>query len=323
MTGPTRDLGRILVTGALGFLGGAVVTSLQADGAEVVATDAVSDTSGASCLQCDVTAFDQVSDVVGGGRIETIFHCGAVSGPMVRADEPLAVWRINAEGTANVLEAARRHRVGRVVVCSTTEVYGDRTGRVDETTAPRPGSVYAASKLAAEQASLAWGRQHGVDALALRLSWIYGPGRRTPTALETILRNAIRGRTTVVDGHPADPTHYLFIDDAVAALVAAARSKAAGHRLYNATSGAGLPLGQVVRTVRRILPQTQVEYRRDRSPGTGPGDIAIDRISADLGYAPRVSLEAGIARYCEALDCAGQTVTRAAGLRDTGRRLDD
>jgi nucleoside-diphosphate-sugar epimerase len=304
VTRPSRDLGRVLVTGALGFLGAALVKSLRKDGVEVVATDAVA--SGGFCLCCDVTELDQVQERVRVARIDTIIHSGAVSGPMVRTDEPRTVWRINVEGTVNILEAARLHRVGRVVVCSTTEVYGDRAGRVDETTSPEPTSVYAASKLAAEHATLAWAGQHGVDALALRLSWIYGPGRRMPTMLETLLQNALRGRKTVIDGHPSDPTHYIHVDDAVNALTAAAAAtaNACGHRVYNATGGAGLQLGRVVEIVRRILPATQVAYRNTNPRATGPGEIVTDRISADLGFAPYVDLEAGIAGYIEALDTA-------------------
>lgn len=302
MTHRARDVGRVLVTGALGFLGAAVVKSLQADGAEVVATDSFS--SGDACLRCDVAAFDEVSQRVGAARINTIVHCGAVSGPMVRTDEPLAVWRINAEGTANILEAARLNSVGRVVVCSTTEVYGDRRGCVDETTLPEPTSVYAASKLASEQATLAWAEQHSVDALALRLSWIYGPGRRTPTMLETLLRNALRCSKTVIDGHPSEPTQYIHIDDAVDALIAAATTTVLRQRVYNATGGVGVPLRQVVEIVRHILPATQVEYGRSHPLAMGPDEILIDRIAADLGYAPRIDLEAGITRYIEALDTA-------------------
>lgn len=300
MTRRARDMGRVLVTGALGFLGAALVRSLRKDGAEVIATDFASPSD--ACLHCDVTSFDQVSERVGAARIDTILHCGAVSGPMVRSDEPLAVWRINAQGTANILEAARLHGVGRVVVCSTTEVYGDRRGRVDETTPPAPTSVYAASKLAAEHATLAWADQYGVDAVALRLSWIYGPGRRTPTMLETLLLNALGGRATLIDGHPSDPTHYIHIDDAVDALIAAAMTNSLGHRVYNATGGAGFPMGQVVEIVRRLLPTTQVEYGRRPRLATGPDEIAVDWIAGDLGYAPCMDLELGIAGYIEAID---------------------
>ena len=102
--------------------------------------------------------------------------------------EPLAIWQINALGTAHVLEAARRHEVGRVVVCSTCDVYGEQTGVLDESALPRPASVCGASKVAAEAAMLGYVREHHLDAVALRLSWIYGPGFPPATALDEGLR---------------------------------------------------------------------------------------------------------------------------------------
>ena len=296
MSADERDPGRTLVTGAGGFIGRALVNALAAHGIDVVASDAA---PGGGWLPCDVTDFDRLSELVSDEQIDTIIHCGAVSGPMVLADDPLAVWRINAGGTANVLETARRAGVGRVVVCSSTEVYGATPGRVDEQTPADPASVYAASKLAAEQATFAWARQHGVDALALRLAWIYGPGRMTETQLETLLLNVLEGRESMIEGAEADWTHYLHVTDALDALIAAARAQKLGHRLYNVSGGRGVSMGELVDTVRRLIPGAHVAFSGDvyRQPAT----IANDRIAADLGATPRMSLEDGLAGYLDAL----------------------
>ncbi len=291
-----RDPGRTLVTGAGGFIGRALVSALTARGIDTVASDAA---PGGAWLRCDVTDFDRLRELVNDERIGTIIHCGAVSGPMVLAGNPLAVWRINAGGTANVLETARRAGVGRVVVCSSTEVYGATQGRVDEQTPADPASVYAASKLAAEQATLAWARQHGVDALALRLAWIYGPGRVTETQLETLLLNALEGRETMIDGAETDWTHYLHVTDALDALIAAALAPTLGHRLYNVSGGRGVSVGELLDTVRRLVPGGHVVFSGagDRQPAT----IANDRIAADLGATPRISLEDGLGGYLHVL----------------------
>ena len=159
-----RDLGRVLVTGAQGFVGAALTRRLRAAGQDVTGTDLRS-----ASEPCDLTDYAQVDAVIRGGY-QTIFHCGAVSGPMVLADQPLAIWRINALGTAHVLEAARVHGTARVVVCSTSEVYGTGLRWVDEVSPPDPPSVYGASKLAAEVATLAYVREHGLDAVTVRLS---------------------------------------------------------------------------------------------------------------------------------------------------------
>ncbi|MEZ5779508.1 MAG: NAD(P)-dependent oxidoreductase [Paracoccaceae bacterium] len=298
----TRDPGRVLVTGARGFLGSAVVARLRNEGAEVVATDLPDPlSSGRDILDCDVTDFDEVDAVIGNGDFGTILHCGAVSGPMVIPDRPLDIWRINAGGTVHVLEAARRHRIGRVVICSTTEVYGQFVGRVDETTLPQPASVYGASKLAAEQAMIGYVRQHGLDAAALRLAWIYGPGRRTPTELEDLLRSAMTGTETVLAARATDHTHYLYIDDAVQGLLSALTAQQVGHRIYNISAGAGVPASRVVEIVGGMFPGTTISCSPAKGAHPGVSDIGNTCARVALGFQPVVPLEMGLERYCAVL----------------------
>lgn len=290
-----RDLGRVLVTGGQGFLGAALVTRLRATGHEVTATDV-----GDDGVTCDVTDFAQVEAVVRGG-FETIFHCGAVSGPMVLADQPLAIWRINALGTAHLLEAARRHGAARVVVCSTSEVYGPFTGPVDERTLPHPTSVYAASKLAAEAATLGYVREHDLDAVALRLSWIYGPGRRTPTTLEKALRAVIAGREARFDAGPGDITHYLYIDDAVTGLLCAGRVAVLPERIYNITAGPGTPIRIIADILTRLQLEARIVLCPDGTADGGPSVIDNRRAAGQLGFHPAMTLQAGLEAYMRAL----------------------
>ena len=295
MTDFVRDLGRVLVTGGQGFLGVALVRRLRALGRDVTATDLTSDSHA-----CDLTDFAAVEALVRGGY-QTIFHCGAVSGPMVLADRPLAIWRINALGTAHVLEAARLHAAERVVVCSTSEVYGPRTRRVDELSLPDPHSVYAASKLAAEAATLGYVHQHGLDAVALRLSWIYGAGRRTPTTLETVVRAVIAGQDAVFDARPDDMTHYLYIDDAVSGLIAAGRAAVLRERIYNISAGDGIPVRTLVDIVMRLQPRSRIALCLDGQSGDGPLAIDNRRAAAQLGFQPAMTAEAGLEGYLRAL----------------------
>jgi nucleoside-diphosphate-sugar epimerase len=185
-----RRLGRVLVTGANGFIGAALVERLQRVGEEVVASDL--DRGGAVSANfqaCDITDPHQVERLFASGPFDTTFHGGAISGPMVMPDRPLEIWRVNTLGTAHLLEAARRQRAGRFVLCSSCSVYGAMDGAtIDEATPPDPVGVYGASKLAAEQAMIGFAREYGNDAVALRLAWVYGPGRRTPTTLAQLLQ---------------------------------------------------------------------------------------------------------------------------------------
>ena len=296
-----RNLGRTLLTGAHGFLGSALVPHLRVMGVDVIASDA-----GDPAAPCDVTDSAQVNALCRDGGIATILHCGAVSGPMVMADRPLDIWRINAQGTAHVLEAARLYGIGRVVVCSTSEVYGATMGRVDETTLVQPRSVYAASKVAAEHAMLGYVGEHGLDACALRLSWIYGPGRRTPTRLETLLRAVAMGQPALLDADPDEMTHYLHIDDAVQALVRAATVPSMKGQVFNITAGPGIPMRDVAAIVSDLRPDAQIAFAPGaRAAGDGPSDIAHERATAMLGFHPKVPLAAGLASLLATLAASG------------------
>lgn len=290
-----RDLGRVLVTGAQGFVGAALTRRLRAAGQDVTGTDLRS-----ASEPCDLTDYAQVDAVIRGGY-QTIFHCGAVSGPMVLADQPLAIWRINALGTAHVLEAARVHGTARVVVCSTSEVYGTGLRWVDEVSPPDPPSVYGASKLAAEAATLAYVREHGLDAVTVRLSWIYGPGRLTATNLETVLRAVIAGQEAVFDASPEHITHYLYIDDAVSGVIAAGRAAVLQDRLYNISAGDGVTVGSLAEILRGLHPQGRIRFGGAGLPCGGPLAISNRRAAVQLGFEPAVSAGVGLDRYLRAL----------------------
>lgn len=294
-----RPLGRVLVTGAGGFLGGAARATLEAAGVRTVATD-VAAAPERSILGCDVTERGEIDAVLRERPVDTILHCGAISGPMVTPDRPEAIWRVNALGTANVLESARLHRVSRIVLCSTTDVYGTaRRDLLDETAAPDPETVYGASKAAAEQAVLGYARQHGVDGVVARLSWIYGPGRRTPTELERLVRAAAEGREATVVGRPEDLTHYLHVDDAVRGLLAAASAARPKGRIYNVTAGVGLPLGDVVEALKAASPAFRADFVGTAS-GSGPAGFDGRRAERDIGFIPEIDLREGLLGWISA-----------------------
>lgn len=286
-----RALGPVLITGAQGFLGRALAETLRGAGAEVVAADIV------GTPPCDITDPQSIGDLIARHRFGTILHCGAVSGPTVMADAPERIWRINATGTVNILEAARRFGVGRVVLCSSSEIYGETTTAVDEETQPQPINVYAASKLAAEVAMLGYLRQHGVDAVALRLAWIYGPERQTPSMLENLLRAALAGGGELPGAHPKDPTHYIHIDDAVAGVLAAARTAKLDHRIYNISSGPAVPMAEIIATVERLRPSARLRLAPEGPALAAPTCIDNSRAAIDLGFRPAVTLEDGLQRY--------------------------
>src|SRR5262249_18150547 len=144
-------------------------------------------------------------------------------------------------------------------------------------------------------------REHGLDAVALRFSWIYGPGRRTPTTLERLIRAGLAGEAVSLDDTAPARTHYLFIEDAAAAVLAAARVSAGlPRRAYNVSAGDGVAFGEVVEALRRHLPRLRVSFREDATPEGGPTGYALTNAARDLRYRPQVSLSEGLRRYVDA-----------------------
>ncbi|WP_102957709.1 NAD-dependent epimerase/dehydratase family protein [Mangrovicella endophytica] len=299
---PSRPLGRVLLTGARGFLGTAVRERLQSEGVDFVAADIGGGAAGDAVVPCDLMRPEEIAALFVGAPFDTVLHCGAVSGPMVLADRPADIWRINAQATAELLEAARQSGAGRVVVCSSVEIYGARRrGVLNEDSPPDPPGVYGASKLGAEAAVLGYAHGQGLDTLAIRLGWIYGPGRTTPTMLDALLRAAVEGQAFEITGHPADSTHYLYLDDAVSGLLAAACAAAPTSRIFNIVGPEGQTLGDVVDAVRRLRPESRIAFANAERSAEGPDGYASRRAAEELRFRASVSLDDGLARTMRAL----------------------
>jgi nucleoside-diphosphate-sugar epimerase len=302
--GEKRPLGRVLVTGAAGFLGSAVVKRLISAGEDVVISDLAQNNTTRTGLQiCDLTRQDEVEQLLRGHPIDTVIHAGAVSGPMVMADRPLDIWQVNVTGTAYLLQAALLNKVSRFVLCSSVDVYGsDPIGLIDEDAAPAPQSVYGASKLAAEAALAGYACEHGIDGVAVRLAWLYGPGRRTPTTLERLVRAGLANKAVALDHHASEPTHYLFLDDAVAGVLAAAEAPGRlPRRAYNITADGSVTMGDMVERLKAVLPTLRVTFRGESWRNTEAARFSLTSTIRHLGYRPQVALSEGLRHYVAAL----------------------
>lgn len=292
----------VLVTGASGMLGSGIVARLRAEDVPVVATDRRAD--GPDVLACDVTDAARVDELVVGHGITSIVHCGAFSGPMVARDRPAAIVEVNIGGTENLLEAARRHGMRRVVFCSSLTVYGATGDRpVAETTPTSPTSVYAASKVAGEALISAYAAAHGLDGIALRIGTVYGPGRRTACFVRSILENAARREPTAVPFGSDFPRQYLYVEDAVDALYRAWAVPAVEHRVLNVTGRDHLSVGEVAATAASVVPGVDVRFGAGPDPDDPDrqGPLSPELAATELGYRATWSLCEGIRAYADAL----------------------
>jgi nucleoside-diphosphate-sugar epimerase len=297
----TRHAGVMLITGALGLVGRAVSRLARERGWSVVATDVIaSSETGHEVHLLDARDGRSASQLCKQENVDTIVHCGGFSGGMVGADRPAVVVDVNVRGTAELLEVARQRSIRRFVYASTATVYGRTDGMqpLDESTPVRPVGIYGTSKAAAELVVSSYRADYGLDAVSLRLCWIYGPFRTTDCVIRDMILSAQAGNRFELPYGRDFPRQYLYVDDAAEALLAAATVQTVPLPTYNITGGSVVTLGDLGDLVTRIVPGADVTV----APGDDPGDEWQGRFDTaaaerDLNFTAAVGLEEGITRY--------------------------
>ena len=206
----------------------------------------------------------------------------------------------NVGGTVSLMEAMRDVGVRRVVFISSGAVYGDQGEQpLKESAAPNPRSPYAVSKLAAEFYVRTIGRLWGIDSVSLRVFNAYGPGQHLPVShppvIPNYLRQALRGGTLVMHGDGAQTRDYVYVDDVVSAMIAAATAPGIDQMVINIGSGQETSVRDLVRLV---LETTGSRAEVLSNPRHDPG---VSRMCADLGlgrdklgYQPHFTLAEGL-----------------------------
>jgi nucleoside-diphosphate-sugar epimerase len=293
----------ILVTGAAGLVGEAVARALIAAGHAVVATDLAAPATPLACpfVAADLREAGVVADMIAAHAVDRVVHAGAISGGMVAPKDPYLVTMVNVTGSIHLAEACRLAGVRRLIALSSIGVYGDQAGTdpVPEDAPLNASDVYSCSKIAMERILHGYRAKFGLPATVLRISSIYGPGRRTPCFVRGLLDAALEGRAVTVSDDTVHRRQFVHIDDAARAVCLALLAADLAYEVYNVTGGIWLTEGEVAAIVREAAPELRAEV--------GPipplaldgrmGPLAIDRAQADLGYAPKVSLAEGVGRF--------------------------
>src|SRR4051794_15880135 len=291
----------ILVTGLSGLIGGAGARRLSDAGKTVVGMDRVPPVNAHFPVMVhDLPDPQRWHEAIVRYGVRKVVHAGGISGPMLLQDAPARLCDINIGGLLGLLEAARIHRLARIVWFSSILAYGDRAdlSPVPEDTPLRPNTIYGATKAGGESLIEAFHAEHGVDAVSLRVASCYGPGRTTACLMRTLVEDGLSGRTTSVRDGPERTRQHVFVDDVVDAVCAALDAKTFTRRAYNIGPGTAQSLDQIVDAVRCAVPGASVAFQPDGLSWNtfGLGPLLIDAARRDLGFEPRVSLTKGAAR---------------------------
>ena len=299
---------RVLVTGGAGFIGSNLADAFLAEGHEVRVLDDLStgfaENVPAAAELIEGGAADRETVVKAVDGAEVVIHLAAHRAVLRSVEDPLATDTANTHGTLTVLKSALDAGVRRVVYASSSSVYGlDPPMPTPETSPARPLSPYGVSKLAGEHYTRVFAELYGLETLSFRYFNVFGPRQRPDSAYAAVIPlfiQALRdGEPPVVHGDGRQSRAFTFIDDVVAAnlAAAAARPSACAGQVYNIASDESHSLLELLEVLGAILGVSPAPRHVDARTGdirNSRADIAAAR--AGLGYEPKVGFEEGLRR---------------------------
>ncbi|CAN5776599.1 SDR family NAD(P)-dependent oxidoreductase [soil metagenome] len=299
----------VLITGGAGFIGSALARQL-APSHDVVVLDDLSSGKRANLDGVDVdlrvgSILDRhlVDEIV--GDVQVIYHL-ACKGVRQSIHDPLPNHEVNASGTLNLLESARKSLVSRFVYTSTSEVYGTaRHAPMSEVHPTWPHTVYGAAKLAGESYTRAYHLTYGLNTVVVRPFNAFGPRSHhegdTGEVIPKFLVRAMNGLPPVIFGDGTQTRDFTYVEDTAAGIADAAQTDGLIGTTLNLGSGEEISIANLAYLVLRVANRTDLEPIYD---DPRPGDVR--RLVADAtlarsvaGWRPRVELEAGIRRLLE------------------------
>lgn len=302
-----------LVTGAAGFIGSHVCERLLHDGHSVRGFDDLNSfyapqlKRGNLCdlqalakpfefIQGDIVDRPAVDELIASAKFDQIIHLAARAGVRPSLEEPALYQRVNVEGTVNILEAARLHGVKKIIIASSSSVYGvnSKVPFAESDAIFSAISPYAASKLACEALGHVYHHVYGLDVVMLRFFTVYGPRQRPDLAIRKFATLIQAGKPIPVFGDGSTARDYTYITDILGGIVACTH-KEFGFEIFNLGESETVKLNRLIELLESALGKKAVLDRKPPQPGDVPLTCAdITKARQILGYNPTVKIDQGI-----------------------------
>ena len=302
---------KYVVTGGAGFIGSALVRKLIPHGAVSVIDNLLTgyehnlaEVRGDVELYCvDIRDFAAITPLVAGA--DTVFHLAAIPSVPRSIDDPVPSHEVNINGTFNVLRAAAKGGVRRVVYAASSSAYGDTpTLPKTETMLPRPKSPYAVQKLIGEYYASVFDSCFGIETVALRFFNVYGP-RQDPGSpysgvLSLFMKHLLARTSPTIFGDGEQTRDFTYVDDVAELCCRASDAPGVSGRMYNAGNGGRYSLNLIWKLLQKIEGVRIEPLFCPPRPGDVRDSMAdTARATAELGHSPQFSIEEGLRRTLE------------------------
>jgi UDP-glucose 4-epimerase len=298
---------KALVTGGAGFIGSNIVKLLVEEGHQVTVLDNLlsgyrenlDPFPGVRFIEGDIRAADAVDAAMEGADV--VFHLAASVGNTRSIEHPIEDSEINVIGTLRVLEAMRKHNVGKIIATSSAGIFGElKTLPIREDHDLEPDSPYGVSKLACEKMCLAYARLYSMTAVCLRYFNVYGLNQRYDAygnVIPIFAYRMLNEMPVIIFGDGEQTRDFVNVRDVARANYRAACADGFSGA-FNVASGTSITINELVRLMSEVSGiAPAVEYGPPRPGNVRHSRADIDAAGRAFGYEPTVDLESGLREY--------------------------
>jgi UDP-glucose 4-epimerase len=288
----------VLVSGGSGFIGSHVIDRLLTEGHNVRVFDKVKPLQeGVQWFKGDLLVEKDVLEA--SKDVEAIFHLAAIADVNVALSDFEACLTINEMGTMNFLQAATAQEVDRIVLASTTWVYGRSKGVVyEDTPVPFPEHIYTKTKIGQEHLLYSWNQHHGLPYTILRYDIPYGPRMRSNMAISIFVRRAMRHEPITIFGDGTQGRCFIYIEDLadgnLSALVESAKNE-----IINLAGPEFVTMNKIVEDLKEIFGEIDVRHEPARPHDFEGSMTSIDKAKKLLKWKPKTAFKEGLSKYIE------------------------
>ncbi len=308
---------RILVTGGAGFIGSHLVEKLLDLKYEVTVIDnfdpfynpevkeknleKAGDYQSFKLYRTDILDRSELRKIFSKHHFETVVHLAAKAGVRPSLVDPVGYYKVNVEGTLNLLEECKNHKITKFIFASSSSVYGnnEKVPFAESDNVDFPISPYAATKKAGELLCHYYYHLYGIDIFALRFFTVYGPRQRPDLAIHKFFQLLKNHKPLPIYGDGSTSRDYTYIDDIIDGILKSI-DRVKGYEIINLGESKTVSLNDLIKLIEQIIGVKVQIQRLDLQPGDVLRTYAdISKAQKLLDYFPKIDIETGLKIFFE------------------------